>query len=208
MYWPLRFCTQIEFQVKLIIRKNSEGIISFGNFFLLLTPFVFFIGECQQKRVVKVRDIIFLVQLCFAASCAFYISHMVLLAMCCISAFEFHYSNLLITCKLLTQSYRYHIKIRKTFGKFFRLCSKIVKHKTPKYSKIVKRLRRRMYDPVIIKRTICLVLDPSTALYRSFLKHCNLTNKAVGTIWRDLYKPSQMRQGPDSRPFWLFVGTP
>ena len=49
-------------------------------------------------------------------------------------------------------------------------------------SKIVKRLRRRTYDPLIIERTIGLVLGPSTALYRSFLAHCTLTNKAVGTI--------------------------
>ena len=40
-------------------------------------------------------------------------------------------------------------------------------------SKIVKRLRRRQYDPLIIERTIGLVLGPSTTLY---------TNKAVGTI--------------------------
>ena len=49
-------------------------------------------------------------------------------------------------------------------------------------SKIVKRLRRLQYDPVIIERTIGLVLGPFTALYESFLKHCALTNKAVGTI--------------------------
>ena len=49
-------------------------------------------------------------------------------------------------------------------------------------SKIVKRLRRRKYDPLIIERTIGLVLGPSTALYRSFLEHYTLTNKAVGTI--------------------------
>ena len=36
--------------------------------------------------------------------------------------------------------------------------------------------------PVIIERTIGLVLGPCTALYRPFLKHCTLTNKAVGTI--------------------------
>ena len=57
---------------------------------------------------------------------------------------------------------------------------------TPKFissgSKIVKHLRRRQYDPVIIKRTIGLVLGPSTALHEPFLKHCTLTNKAVGTI--------------------------
>ena len=47
-------------------------------------------------------------------------------------------------------------------------------------SKIVKRLRRRKYDSLIIERTIGLVLGPSTALYRSFLEHCTLTNKAVG----------------------------
>ena len=49
-------------------------------------------------------------------------------------------------------------------------------------SKIVKRLRRRQYDTEIIERTIGLVLGPFTALYRSFLKRCTLTNKAVGTI--------------------------
>ena len=48
--------------------------------------------------------------------------------------------------------------------------------------KIVKRLRRRQYDPGIIERTIGLVLGPSTALYGLFLKRCTLTNKAVGTI--------------------------
>ena len=35
-------------------------------------------------------------------------------------------------------------------------------------SKIV--TKRRKYDPVIIERTIGLVLGPSTVLYRSFLK--------------------------------------
>ena len=75
-------------------------------------------------------------------------------------------------------------------------------------SKIVKRLRRRQYDPAIIERTIGLVLGPFTALYRSFLKHCTLTNKAVGTIWRVLSKPPQRRQGPDPRPLWLLLRTP
>ena len=72
----------------------------------------------------------------------------------------------------------------------------------------MKRLRRRQYDPDIIERTIGLVLGPFTALYRSFLKRCTLTNKAVGTIWRALSKPPQMRQGPDPRPLWLLAGTP
>ena len=44
--------------------------------------------------------------------------------------------------------------------------------------------------------------------YRSFLKHCTLTNKAVGTIWRVLSKPPQGIQGPDPLPLWLLVGTP
>ena len=75
-------------------------------------------------------------------------------------------------------------------------------------SEIVKRLRRRQYDPAIIERTIGIVIGPLTALYRSFLKRCTLTNKAVGTIWRALSKPPQRRQGPDPRPLWLLVGTP
>ena len=75
-------------------------------------------------------------------------------------------------------------------------------------SKIVKRLRSRHYDPVIIERTIGLVLGPFIACYRSFLKRCTLTNKAVWTIWRALSKPPQRRQGPDPRPLWLLVGTP
>ena len=72
----------------------------------------------------------------------------------------------------------------------------------------VKRLRRRQYDPGIIERTIGLVLGPSTALYEPFLKHCILTNKAVGTMWRALSKPPQRRHGPDLCPLWLLVGTP
>ena len=44
------------------------------------------------------------------------------------------------------------------------------------------RLRRQKYDPVIIDRKKGFVPGPSTILYRSFLKHCALTNKAVGTI--------------------------
>ena len=73
-------------------------------------------------------------------------------------------------------------------------------------SKIVECLRRRKYDQVIIERTMDLVLDPSTSLYWSFLKHCTLTNKAVGTIWRYLSKPPKRRQGPDPRPLWLLSG--
>ena len=145
-----------------------------------------------------------------------YISQLVRFARCCTSVFDFHFKNLQITSKLLTQGYRYH-KLRKTFGKFFRSYSELlskfgdisfqeylskgISHPvfygdlvyklrrvkdTPNFilsgSKIVKRLRRRQYDPVIIERTISLVLGPSTALYEPFLKHCTLTNKAVGTL--------------------------
>ena len=62
-------------------------------------------------------------------------------------------------------------------------------------SKIVKRLRRRQYDPLVIDRTIGLVLGSSIALYRPFLKHDTLTNKAVGNILRTLSKLPQRRQG-------------
>ena len=75
-------------------------------------------------------------------------------------------------------------------------------------SKIVKRLRRRQYDPVIIERTLGLVLGSSTALYRLFLKHYTLTNTAVGTLWLSLFKPPQRRQGPDLCTLWLLFGTP
>ena len=60
-------------------------------------------------------------------------------------------------------------------------------------SKVVKRLRSRQYDPVIIERTIGLVLDTSTTLYRLFLKHCSLNIKAMGTI-RDRVHISQETQ--------------
>ena len=75
-------------------------------------------------------------------------------------------------------------------------------------SEIVKRIRRQQYDPLIIERTIGFVLGPCTALYRPYLNHCTLTNKAVVTIWRALSKPPQRRQGPYLRPLWLLVGTP
>ena len=48
-------------------------------------------------------------------------------------------------------------------------------------SKIVKRLRRQKYDPVIIERTMGLVLGSSTALYRFLIDHCTLT------MWWGLY---------------------
>ena len=44
---------------------------------------------------------------------------------------------------------------------------------------------------------------PFYSLYLSFLKHCILSNKALGTLWRDLSKPPNRRQGTD--PLWLLV---
>ena len=66
-------------------------------------------------------------------------------------------------------------------------------------SKIVKRLRRRKYDPLIIENTICLVLGPSTALYRSFLEHCTLTNK-VDCITGLVQTPSEETRPRSSSP--------
>ena len=57
-------------------------------------------------------------------------------------------------------------------------------------------------------RGFCHMTGSDLLLFLFFIKHCTLTNKAVGTIWRDLSKPPQRRQGPDPRPLWLLVGTP
>ena len=67
-------------------------------------------------------------------------------------------------------------------------------------SKIVKRLQRRKYDQVNIESTICLVVSPSLALYRSFLKHFTPTNKAAG--YNDGNCPNFLRgdNGPDPCP--------
>ena len=61
---------------------------------------------------------------------------------------------------------------------------------------------------MIIERTISLVRGLLQPLYGPFRKHCTLTNKPVGTIWRALSKPPQRRQVPDLCPLWLLVGTP
>ena len=63
----------------------------------------------------------------------------------------------------------------------------------PKYSYFQILVIRKIYMLI----TIGVVLGPSTTFYRPFLKHCNLTNKAVGTIWRTLSNHPQRRQGPD-----------
>ena len=48
-------------------------------------------------------------------------------------------------------------------------------------TKICKHLRRRTYEPVRISRNVGLVFGPLTILIRSFLEHCILTYKGVGT---------------------------
>ena len=141
-----------------------------------------------------------------------YNSQLVRFARCCTSVLDFHSKNLQITSKLLSQGYRYHrlrktmessLEFLSKFGdiSFQEYVFKLISHPvfygdlvnkfrrvkdTPNFislgSKIVKRLRRRQYDPLIIERTKGLVLGPCTALCRLFLKHCTLTNKAVGTI--------------------------
>ena len=141
-----------------------------------------------------------------------YISHLVRFARCCTSVSDCNFLNVQLTSKLLTQGYRYHNlkKFGKIFRSYSDLFSKFGEISFQEYvtegifhpvfigdliyklrrvrcevnfvSKIVKGLRHRKYNPLIIDRTIGLVLGPSTALYRSFLKYWTLTNKAVGTI--------------------------
>ena len=141
-----------------------------------------------------------------------------------INCIKFFWIPLFIYFKILHLRYCFNFHLKSLFQKYvFKgishpvfygdLLYKLRRVKdTPNFissgSKIVKRLRRRQYDPLIIETTIGLVLGPCTALCRLFLKHCTLTNKAVGTIWRALSKPPQRRQGPDLRPLWLLVGTP
>ena len=59
----------------------------------------------------------------------------------------------------------------------------------------------RKHNRVIIKRTICLVFNLSTALHRFNLAHRSQTNKAWGNIESVISKPTQMRQGLDPRYF-------
>ena len=141
-----------------------------------------------------------------------YISQLVTsrFARCCTSVSDLNSKNLQLTSKLLTQLrktfgkfFRSNSDLLSKFGEisFQEYLTEGISHPVfygdlvyklrrvrceanffSSGSKIVKRIRRRKYDPLIIERTIGIVLAPSTALYRSFLKHCTLTNKAVGTI--------------------------
>ena len=134
-----------------------------------------------------------------------YISQFVRFARCCTSGLDFHSKNLQITQgyryhKLRKTFWKFFRSYSELLSKFCDISfqeylSKGISHPIfygdlvyklrkvkdlPNFissgSKIVKRLRRRQYDPVIIERTIGLVLGPSTALYEPFLKHCTLTN--------------------------------
>ena len=79
-----------------------------------------------------------------------YISQLVRFARCCTSVLDFHYKNLQITSKLLTQGYRYH-KLRKTFGKFFRSYSEL--------------LSKGVYRVSIVKRPLLSTLPFLLAFY-------------------------------------------
>ena len=120
-----------------------------------------------------------------------YIPQFIRFSRCCTSVLDFHTKNVQVKLKLLAHGYRYHT-LRKTFGKFFRsysyLLSKFGDISFQEYvttgiyhqvfygislgSKIVKRLRRRQYDPLIIERTIGDMVD---LLHRPSLKHCACT---------------------------------
>ena len=76
----------------------------------------------------------------------------------------------------------------------------------PSGTKIVKQVRRRQYDQGIIEKIMGLVLGPSTTVYRFVLKHCTLTNKAMGSIWPAVPKPPQRWQGTKLCPLGLLVG--
>ena len=150
--------------------------------------------------------------------------------MCCISFFDFNSKNHKLR-KTFGKFFRSYSELLSKFGAipFQEYVSKGISHPVfygdlvyklrrvrgstnciASGTKIVKRLRRWQYDPGIIENTIGLVLGPTTAaMYRLFLKHCTLTNKAVGTTWRALSKPPQRRQGSElCCPLWFLVGTP
>ena len=73
-------------------------------------------------------------------------------------------------------------------------------------SKIVKRFRRRKYNPLIIEKTICLVLGPSTVLYRSILKRCNLTYKQKQK-YRGMFETQKSRNKTSSGDIDLNIRT-
>ena len=178
-------------------------------------------------------------------SYGFYISQLVRFARCCTCVFEFSSKNLQITSKLLTQGYRY-LKLRKTFGKFFRSYSELLSKfgaisfqenvsngiTHPVFygdlayklggvkgqanfissdSKLVKRLRRRQYDPAIMERIIGLVFGPFAALYRSFrsvaLWLTRRFDNMTGLVWTSTeatgsWSPPPLIVSRDSLSLW------
>ena len=64
----------------------------------------------------------------------------------------------------------------------------------------------KAFDVDSMTRTIGLC--SLTALFRLFLKHCNLTNKAVGDYMTGLVQTSSEATKPWSLSLWLLVGTP
>ena len=47
--------------------------------------------------------------------------------------------------------------------------------------RIIGRILKRKYDPIVVRRTVCMVLGPSTVYNLHTLFHCTLTNQAGGT---------------------------
>ena len=120
-----------------------------------------------------------------------YISQLVRFAWCCTRVSDFHSKNLQITCKLLTQGYRYH-KLRKSFGKIFRsysdllskygeisfqeMVSEGISHPVF-YGDLVYKLRMIKCEANFVSSGSKIVRPFYSLVHRSFLKHCTLTRR-------------------------------
>ena len=153
----------------------------------------------DQFYVIKVTYVGWLGDVPRLPSYGVFISQLVRFARCCTSVSDFNSENLQLTSKLLTQGYSYHKLRKtfgKSFRSYSDLLSQFGEISFEEYvtegifcgdlvyklrrvrceanfvssgSKIVKRLRCRKYDPLIIERTIhvglCLaLLQPCTDL--------------------------------------------
>ena len=67
-------------------------------------------------------------------------------------------------------------------------------------------LRQILFPNLSLFFRTVLFEHPSVLSRFCFLERCTLTNKADGTIWRDLSNSPRRRQGPD--PLWMSFGTP